>query len=56
MSNLSQRLRKLEPGSHNQQYLEEVNLRLMRFAIKEKHRPHIFGIFTGDRAAESEVI
>ena len=38
MSNLSQRLRKLEPPPDHQAYLKEVGLRLMRYGIETRHR------------------
>ena len=38
MSHLSQRLSKLEPGPRNQEYMEEVGLRLMRYGIETRHR------------------
>lgn len=37
MSNLSQRLRKLEPPPDYQAYLEEVGLRFMRYGIETRH-------------------
>jgi len=37
MSNLSQRLRKLEPAPDHQDYLMEVGLRLMRYRIETRH-------------------
>lgn len=38
MSNLSQRLRKLEPPPDHQAYLKEVGLRLMRYSIETRHQ------------------
>ena len=38
MSNLSRRLRKLEPRPDHQAYLKEVGLRLMRYGIETRHR------------------
>ena len=37
MSNYEKRLRKLEPIPHVDAWLEEVNLRLMRYAIERRY-------------------
>ena len=38
MSNLRQRLRKLEPPPDHQAYLEQGGLRLMRYGIETRHQ------------------
>ena len=38
MSNLSQRLRRLEPAPEHQDYLAEVGRRLMRYGIETRHQ------------------
>ena len=38
MSNLRQRLRKLEPAPDHQEYLREVGQRLMCYGIETRHR------------------
>jgi hypothetical protein len=38
MNNYSQRLSKLEPGTQNRKYLEEVGQRLVRYGVETRHR------------------